>query len=189
MKKQLPKAAVYRNFNLNTADKTRFDSDVSRMDIVAEISPDTVTAKSGQDVNAIFVLKITLKSKDFDVKNLNLISKLIDQNIVFVLAFEDEAKLAVYHNRLFQGEWKNEADIEIPVVGYTLDEIYQSIITAIGDIEITDGRTLDEQIAENDRVAKLQKEIEKLERMAKKEIQPKRKFELHQEMLRLKDEL
>ena len=189
MKKQLPKALIYRTFNLNTASKTRFDNDISRMDIIAEISPETISASKGKVVNGIFVLQVALKQKDFDEKNLNMISKLIKQNIVFVLVFDNFAKLAVYHNKLFQGEWKAENKLSINVQGSSLDAVYQNIVTQIGDIEITENRTLDEQIEEDERVAKLKKEIEKLERMAKKEVQPKRKFELHQEILRLRKEI
>lgn len=188
MKKQLPKALIYRTFNLNTASKARFDNDISRMDIIAEISPETISASKGKTLNGIFVLQVALKQKDFDEKNLNMISKLIKQNIVFVLVFDNLAKLAVYHNKLFQGEWKTENELFINVQGGNLDAVYQNIVTQIGDIEITENRTLDEQIEEDERVAKLKKEIEKLERMAKKEVQPKRKFELHQEILRLKEE-
>ena len=189
MKKQLPKAAVYRKFNLNAADKARFDKDVSRMDIVAEISPETVSASKGNEISGIFVLQITLKTIDFDSKNIALISKLINQSMVFVLVYENKAMLAVYRNKLFHTEWQDANSISIDITGANLDVVYQNIITQIGNIEITDNRTLDEQIAEDERVAKLNKEIEKLERMAKKEVQPKRKFELHQEILRLKEEL
>jgi len=188
IKKQLPKAAVYRKFNLNNADKTRFDKDISRIDIVAELSPNTVSASKGSEVSSIFVLQISLKQMSFDEKNIALISKLINQSMVFVLVCSEKAKLAVYHNKLFQTEWQNEKDLKINLIGANLDVVYQNIITQIGNIEITDNRSLDEQIEEDDRKEKLQKEIEKLERMAKKEVQPKRKFELHQEILRLKNE-
>lgn len=189
MKKQLPKAAVYRKFNLNAADKARFDKDISRMDIVAEISPDTIAIANGKTVNAIFVLQIALKQKNFDEKNLSMIAKLINQSIVFVLLYEQQAMLAVYHGKLFHSEWCEEDSLVIQIKGTDVDAVYQNIITQIGNIEITGSRTLDEQIAEDERVAKIQKEIEKLERMARKEVQPKRKFELHQRILKLKEEL
>ena len=189
MKKQLSKAAIYRRFNLNAASKANFDKDISRIDIIAELSPSTLDVLKGKSTNSIFILQVMLKQKDFDEKNLNMISKLINQKIVFVLSYENEAKLAVYYNKLFQTEWKNEEELKLEIKGSNLDSVLQNMITKIGNITITENRSLDEQIAEDERVLKLKKEIEKLERMAKKEIQPKRKFELHQEILRLKDEL
>ena len=61
MKKQLPKAAIYKKFNLNSSAKARFDSDISRMDIVGEISQSTVSLPAGDSVSSIFVLQISLK--------------------------------------------------------------------------------------------------------------------------------
>lgn len=61
-----------------------------------------------------------------------------------------------------------------------------NLITQIGGFEIEQGRVLDEQIASDEQKAKLNREIERLERMARNEKQPKKKFELVQEIKRLK---
>ncbi len=49
-------------------------------------------------------------------------------------------------------------------------------------------RTLDEQIAADEKRAKLEKEIARLEKLARAEKQPKKKFELVQQILALKKE-
>lgn len=54
------------------------------------------------------------------------------------------------------------------------------------EVYIANGATLDEQIATDEQKAKIQKQIEKLQRQEKTEKQPKRKFELHQEIIKLK---
>ena len=46
VKKQLPKKAIYAKFDLNTAQRDAFDADISRIDIVAVVSPATVPALS-----------------------------------------------------------------------------------------------------------------------------------------------
>ena len=43
-KKQLPKKAVYAKFDLKPSQRDGFDADVSRMDIVAALSPATLPA-------------------------------------------------------------------------------------------------------------------------------------------------
>lgn len=64
------------------------------------------------------------------------------------------------------------------------------MVTQIGHIEVESGHTLNEQIVLDDKRAKLQKEIDKLEKQARAEKQPKRKFELVQRIQSLKkDEL
>ena len=51
------------------------------------------------------------------------------------------------------------------------------------------GNTLEEQIALDEQKAKLQKEIAKLEKQARAEKQPKKKFELVQKINQFKKEL
>ena len=58
----LYKKAVFEKFNLKTAERDRFDADVSRMAIVAQISTKTVPALgSGKDVPTLYVLQVQMK--------------------------------------------------------------------------------------------------------------------------------
>lgn len=56
----------------------------------------------------------------------------------------------------------------------------------IGCITVAEGNTLDEQIAVNAEREKLLKEIERLEKKARAENQPKKKFEMVQRINDLK---
>ena len=70
-----------------------------------------------------------------------------------------------------------------------MDVVWENIIVQIGGMQIEQGNTLDEQIAIDEKRAKLKKEIDKLEKQARAEKQPKKKFELVQQMDKLKKEL
>ena len=70
-----------------------------------------------------------------------------------------------------------------------LDKVWENIVVDIGGVSIADGNTLDEQIAADERRQKIEKEIAKLEKQARAEKQPKKKFELVQQIKRLKEEL
>ena len=59
----------------------------------------------------------------------------------------------------------------------------------IGGVNIADGHTLDEQIAADERRQKIEKEIAKLEKQARAEKQPKKKFELVQQIQKLQYEI
>lgn len=59
----------------------------------------------------------------------------------------------------------------------------------IGKVSIADGNTLDEQIAADERRQKIEKEIAKLEKQARAEKQPKKKFELVQRVRALQKQL
>lgn len=189
VKKQLPKSAIYTKFQMNNAQKERIDSDISKLVIVNEILPSTINIAAGENIKAFFVVNVLLKNKKYDERNIAMISKLIQQNILFVLECENEIQLAIYHTKLIHTEWLPKDDTKITLKGLDLDAIWENIILQIGEIEIEQGNTLDDQIAIDDKKAKLEKEIARLERQARNEKQPKKKFELVQQVSNLKKEL
>lgn len=189
MSKQLPKKAIYAKFQMNTAAKKKIDADISRITIVGEIAPNKVNIPTGDEVKNFFVLLVALKKKDFDEKTIVTLSKLIPQNILFVLEFEEQSKLAIYHTKLMQTDWKPTEEQRIELQGLNLDKVWESIVVAVGSVDIEQGKTLDEQIKENEKRQKLEKEIAKFEKQARAEKQPKKKFELVQHVKKLRFQL
>lgn len=189
LSKQLPKSAIYAKFQMNTADKAKMDSDISRITIVNEVTSGKINVADGELISSFFVLLVVLKKKDFDEKNIITISKLIPQNMLLVLEYQDVAKLVVYHTKLMQTEWKGKDSLSIELKGLNMDTIWDNIIVQVGSIQIEAGNTLDEQIEIDEHRAKIQKEIERLKKQSKSEKQPKKKFELSQKINKLKKEL
>ena len=114
-----------------------------------------------------------------------------DKHLLMLLVLEcgDEAKLATYHTKLMQTEWKRKEELSVELKGLNLDAVWENIIIQIGGITVDQGNTLDEQIAVDEQRMRIQKEIDGLTKQAKNEKQPKKKFELVQKMNRLKKEL
>lgn len=189
LSKQLPKNAIYAKFRMNTAEKAKIDADISRIIIVNEVSAEKVHIAAGEQVKSFFVLLVALKKKDFDDKTIITISKLIPQNMLLVLECGDEAKLATYHTKLMQTEWKRKEALSVELKGLNLDSVWENIIIQIGGITVNQGNTLDEQIAAGEYRQKIEKEIAKLEKQARAEKQPKRKFEMAQKANVLKKQL
>lgn len=189
LSKQLPKNAIYAKFQMNTAEKAKIDSDISRITIVNEVSSAKVNIADGKLIKSFFVLQVILKKKDFEDKTIITISKLIPQNMLLVLECDAEAKLAIYHTKLMQTDWKRKEDLSIELKGLNMDNVWENIIVQIGGIKIEQGNTLDEQIAVDGQRMKIQKEIERLTKMARNEKQPKKKFELVKKINKLKLEL
>ena len=186
LSKQLPKNAIYAKFQMNTAEKAKIDADISRITIVNEVSADKVHIAVGEQVQSFFVLLVALKKKDFDDRMIITLSKLIPQNMLLILECGDEAKLATYHAKLMQTEWKRKEDLSIELKGLNMDAVWENIIVQIGGITVEQGNTLDEQIAVDEYRHKIEKELEK---QARAEKQPKKKFELAQQIKKLNDEL
>lgn len=188
--KPLPKKAIFDKFKPNAADRKLFDEQISRLTIVAEISPQTVNITAGADVTSIYVILVTLKTAECHKKNIALLSKLIDQKMLFILQYGDAARLAVYRaEKVLMSESKPIDKWKLALSGLDLGAIWENIIAEVGGIDLTGGKNLDATIAEKDRREKLHKQIADLEKIAMSERQPRRKWELAEEVKRLKKEL
>jgi hypothetical protein len=179
LSKALPKKAIFDRFKPLPADRRLFDAQINRMSIVAEISPQTVAIKAGADIWAVYVVLVTLKTAECDRKNIALLSKLIDQRMLFVLQFGESARLAVYRaDKALVSEAKPLADWKLNLTGLDLGAVWENAIAQIGGIDLAGGKDLDAAIAETDCREKLQKQINALEKKAMTERQPRRKWEL-----------
>lgn len=189
MSKQLPKKAIYAKFQMNTAAKEKIDADISRITIVNEITPNKVNIPASDEVKSFFVLLVTLKKKEFEEKTIATLSKLIPQNILFVLECGNESKLAIYHTKLMQTDWMPIEEQRIELQGLNLDKVWENLIRSLECGVWNEELSLDENLALHEQQEKLQKQITKLEKQARAEKQPKKKFEIVQQLKKLKVKL
>lgn len=191
IKKLITKKKVYEHFATEMSAERRksFDADIARITLVNEISPASLNIADGTEVHAFFVVAVALRKKDFDKQNVTFIARMFGQNLVLILSFEQEERLALWQTKLIMNEWHPAGSQSLPMQGLNMDAIWGGVVTEIGGLQIEAGHTLNEQIALNDQRAKLQKEIDKLEKQARNEKQPKRKLELAQKIRHLKEAL
>ena len=186
VKKQLPKKAIYAKFALKPSQREQFDADVARLDIVAVISPTTVSALgAGSEVKEFYVVAVQLKRKDYEVKNLSLLFRLIPQRFVLALQFEQETRFAIEHTRLITSAWMPTAEAQLPLSGLNIDTAWENLVKSIGQVTVEDGHTLAEQIALNEQRAKLQAQIATLKRKMANERQPRKKRAIYEEIKKL----
>ena len=199
IKKQLYKKTIYAKFDLKPSQRESFDADISRIDIVNVVSPTTIPAiAEGVEVKEFYVLAVQMKRKEYDPKNLLLLTKLIPQRMVFALHFDDEVQFAVYHTTLLKSQWQLYSPPVLGGVpvggggiliirGLSLDAVWDNIVKSIGGIDVAEGNTLVEQIKENAEREKILKQIEILQHKMAREKQPRRKRELFEEIKELKN--
>lgn len=188
--KQLPKKAIFEKFKPNAADRKLFDEQINRLSIVAEISPQTVNIAACDEVSAVYIILVTMKTIDCDKKNIALLSKLIDQRMLFALEYENTVRFAAYRaDRVLISEGKPIDDWKLKLTGLDLGALWDGIIVEIGEINLSEGVSLDEKIIENELREKLTKQITILEKKAMNEKQPRRKWDLVQDIRRLKEQL
>ena len=92
----------------------------------------------------------------------------------------------MYHTKLLQTPWSTPDALNLAIKGLTMDAVWENVIVQIGGIQMQDGNTLEQQLVQDEQRAKLEKEIARLEKLARAQKQPKKKFELVQRMNELK---
>ena len=199
--KRIPKQKFYENLTVSPALKRVFVEQIQSITWACKIAPSTVSISTGEKVDEIEVFKIELSTDTLDESALMQMDKQLPYHILFVLEYNGKYQLRIGYkesssgenafkvNKYYQTQWLDESEINISISGRDMDSVYEGFVQQIGDISVEDGKTLDEQIAVNDQREKLMKEIEKLEKKARAEKQPRKKFELVQKINEMKKEI
>ena len=184
------KKAVFEKFNLKAAERDCFDADISRMTLVARVSSATVPALTkGKEIEGFYVLQVALKRKDYDPKNILMLQKLIPQKLIFALQFEEQTLFCIFHTRLQQSAWMATDEAVITLQGLSLDDAWNNIVATIGGLDAQAEESIEEQIIHREQREKLLRQIESLEKQCRTEKQTRKKFELHQQIIKLKEKL
>lgn len=181
--RRLPKEAFYKHLPLTKILKEKFVSDVDRIVVENSFTKENLNLASDAEIKEIMLLSISLKSQEFDGKIIEAIARQNPHKLVFLLSFENQQQLAVYHNKLYRTLWMKHDEIALKLQGYSLDEIWDSFIEQIAlyeeRAEQTDALSIEDRLEIQDQILKLEKQIDKTENTMWKEQQPKKKFELH----------
>ena len=181
--RRLPKEAFYKHLPLTKILKEKFVSDVDRIVVENSFTKENLNLASDADIKEIMLLSISLKNQEFDGKVIEAIARQNPHKLVFLLSFESQQQLAVYYNKLYRTLWMDHDEIALKLQGYSLDEIWNSFIEQIAlykeRAEQTNDLSIEDRLAIQDQMLKLEKQINKTENAMWKEQQPKKKFELH----------
>lgn len=181
--RRLPKEAFYKHLPLTKILKEKFVSDVDRIVVENSFTKENLNLASDAEIKEIMLLSISLKKQEFDGKVIEAIARQNPHKLVFLLSFENQQQLAVYHNKLYRTLWMDHDEITLKLQGYSLDEIWDSFIEQIAlyeeRAEQTESLSIDDRLEIQNQILKLEKQIDKTENAMWKEQQPKKKFELH----------
>lgn len=189
VKRPLPKAQLFKKFELKQSQRDAIDTDIARMDFVNLIALQSLPAiAEGTEVKAVFVVDVELKRPDFDTKTINLLARLIPQQIIFALRHGDKVKLAVYHTKLFVTDWHLISNISnlLSINGLNLDAVWENIVSSIGQFSVEEDKSLSEQIKIDEQRRKTLRQIAALEKQMAATKQPRRKREIFEQLQKLK---
>lgn len=198
--KKIPKQKFYDNLSVSPSLKRVFVEQIQSIIWTNKIAPTTVNIDSGSEVTEIEVFKITLSSDKLDESALRRMDKQIPYHILFVLEYNDKYQLwigfkessggdnAFKVNSYYHTEWTEEDKLQLTLDGLDMDSVYENLVRTIGNFEKSN-TSLSEQIANNEEILKLQKQIDLLESKARKETNPRKKFEIVSQLQLLKNQI
>lgn len=142
------------------------------------------------DIKAIHVLQVQVRGQEdwADAAMAEMAQSLSALHGLFIVNCGGKKRWAIYHQkRWFQSEWllPDTQPLSLPGVA-SLDELKETWVSQLGQIEIEAEETLDTQIEKNASKARLAKRIEQLERKTRKEIQPRKQWKLLEELAKLR---
>ncbi|WP_042356707.1 DUF4391 domain-containing protein [Bacillus rubiinfantis] len=188
----MPKEAFYKRLVLSSDLRNNFVSDIKRITMEYKLSPNTLNVEKAGEVSEILVLSIELKKKEVDYRIIENIARQNAHKLLFLLKFEDEGQLVIYHNKLYKAEWHQLSEIALETIGLNIDTIWVGFIEQIAlqeEATKNENLTVEEKLKKQEMIFNLQNEIHKLEKRSRKEKQPKKRFELFTQLQGLKKKL
>ena len=194
--KPIPKAKFYEKLPVTQAVKNCFVNEISGIVWRNKLSAETLNVQPGSRVQELEVIEITLKGESLNDSVLKLIDKGIPYQLLFLLKRGEEYQLCMGYKETetsavkeyFKTAWMTFEALPLQITGLTLDEVCDNFIRQINTrLAVTDAIPLKEALADDALRQKIEKQIALLEKKMKAEKQPKRKFELHEEIQRLKN--
>ena len=202
--KVVPKEKFYSKCAVNTATKNLFVKYVEQIVWQNKLTAQTMAAEKGLLVNEIDVFEVKMKSFDCPRRLFEFIDQNLHHHNIFVLTYDDKAKLFVNFKEKekdetflesFETPWKPADEPVFNLFGCNMDEIYESIVRSAAPDNVIASEakqsrpSLKDYIIQNKQNAKIKAQIEKLEKKLANEKQFNRQVEIRVEIKRLEKEM
>lgn len=202
--RRIPKQKFYENLEVPASVKQLFVQQIKLIVWAYKLSPETMNIAPGEQVKEIQVFHLKLHGDTIDPRVLNLMDKQIPYHILFLLERPDgRTQLWVNYKEANQSGsnafqlrqsyhtlWLPQEELTLDLSALDMDALYERIVRQIaGDAITAQSENLKAAVEKSRQQEKLQKEIQRLEKQARAEKQPKKKFELAQQANVLKRQL
>lgn len=184
----LYKKDILANFEGTPKQKNLFNDDISSLKIVNELSQRSLPVEPSKTINGIFIIEVVPKYQEIHQEAIEIIFRLIPQHIVIALHYNDFIRLVIHQGKTFMTEWM-QIGYTLNIEGLSIDEIWKRIVETIGDFQVAEGRTLENQIEHDSEIQAILLKIEKLETKKRNTKTPRMKYELHQQIQALTSQL
>ena len=214
--RRVPKQKFYENCAVSAALKRSFVDEITAIWWRNKLAGTTLNLAKGAVVTEIEVFEIELANGHLNEEVLRQMDRMIPYHLLFVLTFENRAQAWIGYkeasatganafkvSRYYHTDWMPREVLRFSLAGLTLDEVYENLVRNIhaASQPAQTGRDglravawredlpISANIARDTARARLEKQIAALEKRARAEKQPKKKFDFVQIIKKLKAEL
>ena len=202
LNRRIPKQKFYEKSDLSPTLKKAFSEQIRSIHWRNKIAPEVLNLAAGKEVQELEVFELRLNDGQIDEAVLRLIDRAIPYHILFVLVWEARMRLVLAYKetpdakstgvrveRYYYTDWMPERDVVLRFTGLSMDAVYENLVRQIAGEALGDARTstLRESVTEQGRRERVEKQITALEAKIRREKQPKKKFELVQQLRALQN--
>ncbi len=201
---RIPKQKFYENLTVTPALKRVFVEQIKLIYWRNKLATTTLNISAGEQVTELEVFELQLYQPSLDEAVLRQIDREVPYHILFVLTCDGKAQAWIGYKQAaasgtnafkvdayYHTDWMPENELPLRLDGLTTDAVYESFVRQIaGDrLNTTDAaEDLQDSVERDLQRQKLENDIAKLEKLARSEKQPKKRFELYQRLQELKKE-
>ena len=206
--KRIPKQKFYDNLTVPAHLKRVFAEQINLITWRNKIAPTTLNIAEGESVKEIEIISIRLNQRELDKRVLPLIDKEIPYHILFLLEYNKETQAWISYKEhvcavssrqsvsafkpgiYYHTDWLKPEALNLRIDGLNMDKVYENLIRQVAGERLGDkDDDIKESVKRDEQRRKLTKEIAALEKKAMKEQHPRRKWELAEEVNKLKAQM
>lgn len=195
--KRIPKQKFYDNLSVTPTVKKAFTEQIKAIYWRNKIAPTTVNLEASDSVTEIEVFEIQLNTPELDESILRQIDREIPYHILFLLEYGGQYRAVIGYkeastsgkttfkvDRYYSTDWMDDDSLPVHLEGLSMDAVYENFVRQIAGEVLADknGTALKECVEQQKQREQIEKQIATLEAKIWKEKQPKKKFELVQQM-------
>lgn len=188
---KIPKEAFYKNLKLSSKLKKSLIDDIESIVVTHSLTNNLLEFTTETIIEEILLVTIVLKRNDYNISLIETILKSNPHKLLIKLKFNNQLQYLFYEDKLYKSEWKEFFNLDYDNSIKTLDALWHYIIIHVLSIEerFDSDKNIITILECYNKIKELEVSIDRLERKIYKEVQPKKKFKLYQELQLLKQSL
>jgi hypothetical protein len=201
--KVVPKNAFYGRSAQKTWLKDLLTREFDSIVWLYKLTAHTLNVADGDKVQEIDVFLCKMKEDLYSINSFCGMDELLPRHTMFVIEYGEHTDLLMHYKEktLVRGEekWKlgdtellrdvDLSELHIQLTGSSLDSVYAGLLGQVSKLNTLSNSEYEQAAAQRKKNLQMQKQLETLEKKCRAEKQPRRKYELYQQILKIKEQL